>query len=93
MAMSATTMTFDTAVTATAGDFWRFAVKPLAGTATYSLFVIDPGHTRTIVVTIDPAAPAGTVVRGTLFVDDFAESLRFLAGSALVALPYAYTVG
>jgi hypothetical protein len=93
MTMSATTMTFDTTVTATAGDFWRFAVNPLAATATYSLFVIAPGQTRTIVVTINPAAPAGTVARGALFVDDFVESLQFLAGSTLVALPYKYKVG
>jgi hypothetical protein len=93
MTMSATTRTFDTAVTATAGDFWQFAVKPLAAKAKYSLFVIAPGQTRTIVVTIDPVAARGTVVRGTLFVDDFVESLQFLAGSSLVALPYAYKVG
>jgi hypothetical protein len=93
MTMSATTRTFDTTVTATAGDFWRFAVQPLAATASYSLFVIAPGQTRTIVVTINPTAPAGTIVRGALFVNDFVESLQFLAGSTLHALPYKYKVG
>jgi len=32
-------------------------------------------------------------VRGTLYVDDFVDSLQFLSGSQLVAIPYAYTIG
>jgi hypothetical protein len=39
------------------------------------------------------AGKAGTVVRGTLHVDDFVDSLQFLSGSQLVAIPYAYTIG
>ena len=35
------------------------------------------------------AGKAGTVVRGTLYVDDFVDSLQFLSGSQLVAIPYA----
>jgi hypothetical protein len=32
------------------------------------------------------------VVRGLLYIDDFAESLRFISGSQLVTLHYAYRV-
>jgi hypothetical protein len=38
-------------------------------------------------------APAGTVVRGTLYVDDFAASMQFLSGSQLIASPYSYRIG
>jgi hypothetical protein len=64
-------------------------VQPLASTASYRLFTVNPGQTRTIPVTIKPSgtAPPGTVVRGTLYVDDFAASMRFLSGSQLIALP------
>jgi hypothetical protein len=33
------------------------------------------------------------VVHGVLYVDDFVDSLQFLSGSQLAALPYAYTIG
>ncbi len=93
MAMSATTMAFDNAVTVSQGDFWRFAVRPLAATASYRLFVIAPGQARAFTVTIDPTAASGTVVRGVLFVDYFTESLQFLSGTAMFSLPYIYKVG
>jgi Subtilase family len=93
MAMSATTQTFDKTVTETAGDFWRFAVRPLAATASYDLYVIDPGQTRTFVVTIKPTAALGTVVRGVLYVDAFADTPRYLGASTVAALRYVYKVG
>jgi hypothetical protein len=33
------------------------------------------------------------VVHGVLYIDDFVDSLQFLSGSQLVALPYSYKVG
>ena len=92
MAMSAMTEQFDTAAAPATGDFWRFGVAPLAATASYDLFVVNPGQTRSIALTITPAAPPGTVVRGLLYIDAFAESLRFISGSQLVTLHYAYKV-
>ncbi len=68
-------------------------MSPLAASASYNLFVVNPGQTRTISLTVKPSAPAGTVVRGMLYIDDFVDSLQFLSGSQLAALPYAYTVG
>jgi hypothetical protein len=90
--MSAITQQFDTSATPATGDFWRFAVSPLAASASYNLFIVNPGQTRTISLTVTPSAPSGTVVSGILYVDDFVDSLQFLSGSQLEALPYAYTV-
>jgi Subtilase family len=90
--MSALTQQFDTSATPATGDFWRFAVAPLAASASYNLFVVNPGQTRTINLTVKPSATSGTVVSGILYLDDFVDSLQFLSGSQLEALPYAYTV-
>ena len=92
VAMSAVTEQFDTAATPATGDFWRFGVARLAASATYRLFVVNPGQTRSVALTITPAARRGTVVRGLLYIDAFAESLRFISGSQLVTLHYAYKV-
>jgi hypothetical protein len=91
--MTAVTQEFDTSASPANGDFWRFAVSSLAGQASYNLFIVNPGQTRTIDLTVKPSAPPGTVIRGMLYIDDFVDSLQFLSGSQLVALPYAYTVG
>jgi len=90
--MTAVTQQFDTSASPATGDFWRFAVSPLAATASYNLFVVNPGQTRTITLTVKPTAPSGTVVHGMLYIDDFVDSLQFLSGSQLAALPYSYTV-
>ena len=91
-AMSVVTEQFDTAAAPATGDFWRFGVAPLAASASYRLFVVNPGQTRSIALTITPTARRGTVVHGLLYIDAFAESLRFISGSQLVRLHYAYTV-
>jgi hypothetical protein len=51
---------------------------------------LNPGQTGTIVVTITPSGASGTVVHGTLYIDNF----DFLTdgGDELVALPYTYTI-
>ena len=74
------------------GDFWKFGVASLAGSASYNLFTVNPGQTRTLTLTVRPSGKAGTVVRGILYVDDFVDSLQFLSGSQLVAIPYGYTI-
>jgi hypothetical protein len=93
MTAAATTQEFDTSANSPQGDFWRFGVRPLAASASYNLFTVNPGQTRTINLTVRPSGPAGTVVRGMLYIDDFVDSLQFLSGSQLVALPYQYTIG
>jgi hypothetical protein len=51
---------------------------------------LNPGQTGTITVTITPAGASGTVVHGTLYIDNF----DFLTdgGDELVAFPYTYTI-
>ena len=66
--------------------------EALAASASYNLFIVNPGQTRTINLTVKPTGPSGTVVSGILYVDDFVDSLQFLSGSQLAALPYAYRV-
>jgi hypothetical protein len=91
--MTAVTQQFDTSATPSTGDFWQFGVKALAASASYNLFAVNAGQTRTITLTVKPAAAKGTTVRGILYIDDFVDSLQFLSGSQLVALPYSYKVG
>jgi hypothetical protein len=93
MTMRATTQAFDLTATSPEGDFWKFGVAPLARSASYNLFTVNPGQTRTLALTIRPSGKPGTVVRGTLYIDDFVDSLQFLSGSQLVAIPYQYTIG
>jgi hypothetical protein len=89
---TATTKKFDPAVTSAVGDFWQAAVNPAAA---FGLFVINPGQTRTINVTIKPAGAAGTVVSGHLYADVFDGSVPpggQEGGDELAAFPYAYTI-
>ena len=44
-------------------------------------------------IQVKPTASAGTVIHGTLYIDDFVDSLQFLSGSQLAALSYEYTIG
>ncbi len=90
--MHAVTQAFDTTARSYYGDFWEFGVAPLAAQAQYRLFTVNPGETREITLTIKPTGKPGTVVRGMLYVDDFTDSLQFLSGSQIVALPYSYTI-
>ncbi|MGO8887760.1 MAG: hypothetical protein ACLPUO_04680 [Streptosporangiaceae bacterium] len=90
--MTATTRKFDPAVTSAAGDFWQSSVNPAAP---FGLFIINPGQTRTIAVTVKPAGSSGTVVSGNLYVDTFTGDVPpygQLAGDELAAIPYAYTI-
>jgi hypothetical protein len=91
--MTVSSPAFDPAATTPIGDMWQlstggpFVVAP----------PVDPGHSETIPVTITPSGTSGTVVSGTLYVDD-EQALLFggeaLApnGNQLAAIPYAYTI-
>ena len=99
MSMSAVMQAFDTSANSAPGDFWRSGVQSLAATASYNVLVVNPGQTRTIDLSVRPSGGlgglggAGTVVKGVLYIDDFVDSLQFLSGSQLAALPYEYTIG
>jgi hypothetical protein len=96
--MTATTAAFDPAVTAPTGDLWLGSTN---AAATFAPYVVQPGQSVTIPVTITPKGTAGTVVSGTLYVAD--SSMFSFAplggpggiplGSDVAALPYTYTIG
>ncbi|MGP8207829.1 MAG: S8 family serine peptidase [Acidimicrobiales bacterium] len=91
--VTAITQAFDTTVRSGADDLWRVGLK-------FSRFYyLAPGQSAEIGVTITPTAPVGTVISGTLYVDDFTlESFNGTKGvlpdaDEVAALPYTYTVG
>ena len=94
IAMTAQSKAFDPAVTSDTGDFWPTSIN-LA--TTFSPIILNPGQTGTINVAITPSGASGTVVRGTLYVDDFATGtptnyLYTESGDELAAFPYSYTI-
>ncbi len=92
MTMVATTKAFDSAVTSNTSDAWLIAANPAA---TFSPVILNPGQTGTINVTITPAGAPGTVISGTLYVDDFVSNVppySQTTGDELAALPYTYTI-
>jgi hypothetical protein len=91
MTMTATTSNFDNSVTSNVGDFWLGSVNP---SAAFGLLEIAPGQTKTINLTITPsqAGSPGTLVQGTLYVDDLVPAVQD-GGSEVQAIPYAYQVG
>jgi len=92
MSMSATFMAFDPTVTSSTGDLELAALNPAT---TFSPVVINPGQSATVNVTITPSGPSGTVVNGTLYVDDFLTNVPPYGqqgANELAAIPYAYTI-
>jgi hypothetical protein len=90
--MTAQTKRFDPAVTSGTGDLWLFSIHPATP---FSPIVINPGQTAVIDVTITPAGASGTVVRGTLYVDDLVAAVSPYgqqSGDEMAGLPYAYTI-
>jgi hypothetical protein len=91
MAMTATTMPFDPAVTSATGDLWF----GFASLGSLSPVVINPGQTGVIYVTITPSGTSGTVVSGYVFVDDYMNGLSpygGVYGDELAAIPYTYKI-
>ncbi len=92
VAMTALTQKFDPAVRSNVGDFWRASVNPATP---LRIFVIRPGQTKTINVTITPSGQPGTEISGHLYVDELVEDVPpygQAAGDELAALPYSYTI-
>jgi hypothetical protein len=93
--MNVTTKAFDPAVSTAQGDLWLAAIEGAPVFSSFAPVTINPGQTKVIKVTITPAGPAGTVVSGNLYVDDFVGALPpyfTTTGDELAAIPYAYTI-
>lgn len=91
--MSVTTLGFARQVTSPTGDLWLASVDP---TTRLAPVVVAPGQTVTVPVTVQSSGRAGTVVRGTVYVD--ALSAQTPAGEVpsadqVAAVPFSYTVG
>ena len=57
--------------------------------------VINPGQTAVINVVITPSGSRGSVVNGTIYVDELAYGVApygQVSGDELAALPYSYTI-
>jgi hypothetical protein len=84
----ADTLTFDPAVTTSAGNVW----SDLEGlTASYAPLVLQPGQSGDITVTITPNGLKGQVVSGFLAVETF--NFNTISSDQLVKIPYRYTIG
>jgi hypothetical protein len=89
----AVTQAFDTTVSSSTGDFWTSA-NGLSGS--FTPMYVPAGDSTTITVAVTPTAAVGTIVKGTLYVDDFVIGSfgpALPTGDQLAALPYSYKVG
>jgi Subtilase family len=94
MKATATTKAFDPSVTSAAGDLWQSSTA-LAGSL--KLVTVQPGASATIPVTITPSGKRGTVVSGTLYVDQLVGTSSVgedePTANEMTGIPYRYIVG
>jgi hypothetical protein len=100
VSVSATTHPVDSSVHSPTGDLWAGSTNPGAG---FTPYVVDPGQTITIPVTITVPNNAGATVTGTLYVGSatFNSGLvtdndltgNFPTSSYVAAFPYSYKIG
>ena len=94
MSLTATTKAFDTSVTAPGGDLWQASVDPTVFN-TFEAFVVGPGETVQVPVTVTPAGGHGTKVSGTLYLDALENGVPPYGeptGDEVAAIPYSYTI-
>jgi hypothetical protein len=98
--LTATTAGFDPTVSSPTGDLWLASTHPAAP---FTPYVVNPGQSVSIPVTITPTGTAGSTVTGTLYLADssfvstdlsFDEVAGYAPeGSDVAAFPYSYTIG
>jgi hypothetical protein len=99
LSMKATTAEVDPSVRSATGDLWATATSPTAG---FSPYVVEPGQSTAIPVTITPEGKAGTVVTGTVYLDSASyigpdywggeSQVSIPEASDVAAFPYTYTI-
>jgi hypothetical protein len=98
--MTATAQPFDPAMSSPTGDLWLASINPAT---VINPYVVQPGQSVSIPVTITPSGKSGTVVSGSVFLDDvtlaagdFAWVVEALppaaTGSDVAAFPYQYSI-
>ncbi len=93
LSLVATTPAFDPGLTSDTGDLWE---QGAAARAAFKPVIVQPGQTITLYAVITPTAKSGSVVRGTLYLDDSSAVTNIgpsPSGDQLEAIPYVYTVG
>jgi hypothetical protein len=92
-----TSLAFDKTMTVATGDLQQLANGAGAFTKVEANIVeLAPGASVTVNVVVKPSGKAGTVVKGTLYLDDVATGLPpddLTSSSEVAALPYTYTIG
>jgi hypothetical protein len=98
--LTATTAGFDPAVSSPTGDLWLGSTN-LA--TPFTPYVVNPGQSVSIPVTMTPAGNPGSTVTGTIHIADssfVSTDLSFhevfgssAEGSDVAAFPYSYTIG
>jgi subtilisin family serine protease len=97
----ARTPPIDPTIDAPTGDLWKASTNI---NYAFTPFLVLPGGTTTIPVTITPKGAAGTHVTGVLYLSDVSFNLGFLSqtqqlidalpsASNVAAFPYSYTIG
>jgi hypothetical protein len=99
IAVTAKIAAFNHQITAHTGDLWADAINRNSG---FTPYVVDPGQTITIPVTITPEGHAGTTITGTLYLADASLipgaltysilSGNYPEGSDVAAFHYSYTI-
>jgi hypothetical protein len=92
-----TSLAFDKTMVPATGDLQQVALGAGAFvTVSKDIVELAPGASATVNVVVTPSGKAGTVVRGTLYLDDVATGLppyNVTTSSEVAALPYVYTIG
>jgi len=95
--LTVTGRAFDKTMNVSTGDLQQLALGAGAFTKVDADIVeLAPGASMTVDVVIKPAGKAGTVVKGTLYLDDVATGLPpdgLTSASEVASLPYEYTIG
>ena len=92
MNLAVTTKAFDTSVTTQGGDIWAISYDP---NAVIDPFIVAPGETVTVPITITPSGASGSTVQGTLYLDAFENGVPPYGeptGDEVAAFPYSYTI-
>ncbi len=98
---SVVTSPFDPAVSSPTGDLEADSANPATSLGSFKPITIAPGQTGTIPVTITPSGAPGTLVTGTIYLDDTAyfefgsiqnALVNYPQADEVAALPYAYTI-
>jgi hypothetical protein len=90
--LAVTTKAFDTSVTTPGGDIWAISYDP---NAVIDPFIVAPGETVTVPITITPSGTSGSTVHGTLYLDAFENGVPPYGeptGDEVAAFPYSYTI-